>query len=379
MVSPTAQEAPAESQSRLLAALLDLAAGDAEDEVAFSEVARHAATMVGAEAGGVLRLLGDERAVIVGVWREGGTRGMPINAEIDFDRRNSALGRARSTGLPARADTYEGLRGELPVVMEAVGLRSSVAAPILLGTRTWGAVVASTTRAEPLAPDAEHQVGTLAPLVARAVAGVEARRALEASRLRIVEGADAARRGLERDLHQGPHQHLLALLLKLRLARARAGDGSELAGLLDEAVDGAVAADASLRDLARGLFPVVLGERGLAAAVQAVAVRAGVPVSLRRLPSGRFPRLAEATAYFAVAEALVRAAGQARATEVEVSVADEGDVLAVEVRDDGVAGTEWPAGLRAVAERVAAVGGSLSLEALPGGGSVVRAEVPVEA
>ena len=75
----------------------------------------------------------------------------------------------------------------------------------------------------------------------------------------------------------------------------------------------------------------------------------------------------------------MRAAGQARATEVEVSVADEGDVLAVEVRDDGVAGTEWPAGLLAVAERVAAVGGRLALEALPGGGSVVRAEVPVEA
>ena len=378
MVSPTAQEAPAESQSRLLAALLDLASGEAPDAVAFSEVARHAAAMVAAETGGVMRLLGDERAVIVGVWRDSGTRGMPINAEIDFDRRNSALGRARSTGLPARADTYEGLRGELPIVMDAVGLRSSVAAPILLGTRMWGAVVAATTRVEPLAPDAEHQIGTLAPLVARAVAGLEARRALEASRLRIVEGADAARRALERDLHQGPHQHLLALLLKLRLARARAGDGSELAGLLDEAVDGAIAADGALRDLARGLFPVVLGERGLAAAVQSLAVRAGVPVSLRRLPSGRFPRLIEATAYFAVAAALARAVEQAHAAVVEVSVADEGDLLAVEVRDDGVAGAEAPAALLAIAERVAAVGGSLVLEPLPGGGSVVRAEVPVE-
>ena len=379
MVSPPAQEAPAESQSRLLAVLFDLAAGSAAQEAdAFSEVARHAAAMVSAEASAVMRLLGDERAVVVGVWRDGGTRGMPVNAEVDFDRRNSALGRAHSTGRPARADSYEGLRGELPVVMGAFGLRSSVAAPILAGARAWGAVVVSTTREEPLAADAEQRLGALAQLIGRAVAGIEARRALEASRIRIVEGADAARRGLERDLHRGPHQHLLALLLKLRLARSRADDGSELAGMLDQAIDGAIEADASLRDLARGLFPVVLTERGLAAAVQALAVRAGVPVSLIRLPSRRFPRVVEATAYFAVEEALAAAAGQAHATEAEVAVADEGDRLAVEVRDDGIQVAEPAAALRAVGDRVAAAGGTLAFDAPPGGGNVVRAEIPID-
>ena len=289
MVSPPAQ-APAESQSRLLAALLDLARGArAQEADAFSEVARHAAGMLAAEAAGVLRLLGDERAVVVGAWREGGVRGMPVNAELDFDRRNSALGRAHSTGLPARADSYEGLRGELPVVMGAFGLRSSVAAPILPGATAWGAIVVSTTREEPLAADAEQRLGALAQLIGRAVAGIDARRALEASRIRLVEDADAARRGLERDLHQGPHQHLLALMLKLRLARSWADDGSDLAGILEQAIDGAVEADASLRDLARGMFPVMLTERGLAAAVQALAVRAGVPVSLVRLPEPPLP------------------------------------------------------------------------------------------
>jgi signal transduction histidine kinase len=351
MVSPTDRAVPAESEQRLLAALLDLAGGEARDAVAFSEVARHAAELLAVGGSAVVRMLGEERAVVVGEWREEGMRGMPVNAEIDFDRRNSALGRARSTGLPARADSYEGLRGELPVVMGAFGVRSSVAAPILIGARTWGAVVVSTTRPEPLPADAEQHLGGLAQLVGRAVAGAEARRALERSRVRIVEGADEDRRALERQLHEGPHQHLLALLLKLRLARTRAGDGSELAGLLEAAIDGATEADAALRDLARGIY--------------------------RRLPSGRFPRMTEATAYFAVAAALARAVEQAHATEVELAVAVEGDRLAIELRDDGIAPAEETAGLRAMDERVAAAGGTFTVGSRPGGGNVVRAELPL--
>src|SRR5215213_8349400 len=160
------------SESRLLAVLLDLA--DGRERAAFSAVAAHAA--------GLLPFLGAERAVIVGVWRQGGTRGMPINAELDFDSRNSALGRARSTGRPARADSYAGLRGELPMVMEAIGLRSSVAAPIMLDDRAFGAIAVSTAREEPWPAESEELLGELAALVAQAVAGGARRRELEASR-----------------------------------------------------------------------------------------------------------------------------------------------------------------------------------------------------
>lgn len=373
MVSPTAPVVPAESQTRLLAALLDLVAGSAAADVApLSQVSQYAAHMLSAQAAAVLRFLGDERAVVIGVWRAGGVRSMPINAEIDFDRRNSALGRARSTGLPARADSYAGLRGELPVVMEALSLRSSVAAPILLAGKPWGAVAASTTREEPLEPDAERRLGALAELVARAVAAAHAREELEASRLRIVAGGDEARRRLERELHAGPHQHLLALMLKLRVARSRAGEGSDVTRLLDDAIEGAATADASLRELARDLYPVALSERGLTAAVQALVVRAPIPVSLERLPRGRFPPLAEATAYFAVADALAGLAEHS--TEMTVIVADERDRLVVEVRGDGSSG----AGLRGIAERATAVGGALSVDSPPGGGTVVRAEIPIK-
>jgi signal transduction histidine kinase len=312
--------------------------------------------------------MGDERGVIVGVWRAGGIRGMPINAEVDFDRRDSAMGRARSTRAPARIDSYAGRRGELPVVMDSIGLRSSVAAPILLDSGPWGAIVVSTTREEPLPPDSEQRLGALAELVGRAVAGGERRRALEESRLRVAEGADQARRQLERELHEGPHQLVLALALKLRVARARADDGSELAGLLDDAIAGATETDAALRELARRLFPVILAERGLAAAVQSLAVRTAVPVNLRRLPSRRFPPAVETSAYFAIAGALANAAGEA-----DVMVADEGGRISIEVRDAGagaLAGSD--------SERVAAAGGSLVVESPPEGGTVMRAVIPLE-
>jgi signal transduction histidine kinase len=254
--------------------------------------------------------------------------------------------------------------------MEAIGLRSSVAAPILLDAGPWGAIVVSTTREEPLPPESEQRLGDLAGLVGRALAAAEDGRRLAASRLRVVEGADAARRQLERRLHEGPHQHVLALALKLRVARSQAHDGSALAGLIDDAIDGAMDVDTELRDLARDLYPVILSERGLAAAVQARAVRAGVPVSLRRLPSRRFPPVVEATAYFAVAQALAGAVGEAA-----VLVSDDGDKLTVEVSHDGAGAAADP---YAIADRIAAAGGVLEVVSQPGAGTVMRAEFPIE-
>ena len=196
--------------------------------------------------------------------------------------------------------------------------------------------------------------------------------------MRIVEAADEARRGLERDLHEGPQQHLLALLLKLRVARPLAGEGSELAGLLEDAIDGAMDADVSLRELARGLYPVILSERGLAAAVQGLAVRAAFPVSLRGLPEpplpaddrvDRVPRRRRG--------ARGAPPGAADATEAFVLLAEDGDRLTVEVRDDGV--RRRPPPRSAVADRVAAAGGRLAVDSPPGAGTVVRAEIPLDA
>jgi signal transduction histidine kinase len=347
----------------------------APEEAIFGAIAEEVGRVLGAEATGVLRYLGDERAVIVGVWREGGTRGMPVNAEVDFDRRNSAVGQVRSTRAPARADSYAGRSGELPAVMEAIGLRSSVAAPVIVRADVWGAVVASTRREQPLPEGSEHRLAYFGELVAHIVAAGEARRRLEASRLRLVEAADESRRQLERALHDGSQQHLLALMLRLRAARASADPGSALTGRLDDALAEATQLQAALGNLARELYPVILSERGVGPAVQALAIRSPVPVHLRGLPSRRFPRVLEATAYFVVKAALAGAAEHAGVTQVSLLVDDRGDRLVVEVCHDG--GREPVPALAVLAERAAAVGGRLEVERAQPPGTVVRAEFPL--
>ena len=356
------------------AALLEIAlliARRAPAATVFEAVAEAAVRRLGTQSAVVLRYVGDERGVVVGAWREGGTRGLPVNAELDFDARNSATGRVRSTGAPARADSYEGHHGELPVLMRAIDIRASVAAPIAADGEVWGALVVSSTREQPFPPGSEHRIADLAELAASAVAHELELRRLEASRRRLVEEADAARRRLERELHEGTQQHLLALTLKLRLARSRAADDPDVAPLLDDALAEATIANEALRELARGLYPIMLSERGLAAAIQAVAARAQAPVHLRELPRRRFPPLAEATAYFVVAGALLTAP-QGLDT-IAVAVADRGELLLVEVGHGRIADSEPR--LRGIAERVEAVGGRMRVD----GDSTLRAEVPLGA
>jgi signal transduction histidine kinase len=368
MAMPGAGSTDAKREHALLR-IATLIARDTPDEILFAAVAEQAAAGLGVEASSILRFVGDERAVVVGVWNDAGVRGFPVNAELDFDRTNSAAGRVRATGRPARADSYEHGRGELPVQLRAINLRSSVAAPVMLGDDVWGVVVALTTRDQPLPAGAENELVDFAELVGLAVADGEAKRRAAAARRRTVEAGDEARRRLERELHDGIQQHLLALTLKVRLARTRAAGESEVARLLDEALAEAAVANSTLRELARGLYPIALTERGLAPALQALVARAGVPVYLRELPRRRFPALAEATAYFMVADTL--AVARADDAEVAVVVSDRGDRLLVELRSGGVLGSD------AVADRVTAVGGHLHVGTLPDGGSVMRAEIPV--
>jgi len=375
MATRDAEELPTQSDAaEEHAALLNIAmliVREAPPEAVFGAVAEQAARRLGTEAATVLRFVGDERAVVVGVWRQGGIRGFPVNAELDFDSRNSATGRVRSTGRPARADSYDASTGDLPLQMRAIGVASSVAAPIMVSGEVWGTIAAATTRDELLPAGSEDRIGDLAELAAHAVSREEARRGLVASRVRIVEEADEARRRLERDLHQGVQQHLLALTLKLRLAQGRAA-GSDVAELLDDAIAEAGTANAAIRELARDLYPIVLTERGLAAAVQAVAARSPVPVYLEELPRRRFPAIIEATAYFVVAETVAAAAEHHGGDDVRVVAADRGELLVVEVCHESIG--EGPARVRALAERVVAVGGRLDDDRR----SVLRAEFPIE-
>jgi signal transduction histidine kinase len=202
---------------------------------------------------------------------------------------------------------------------------------------------------------------------------------LRGSRARIVEAGDTARRRLERDLHDGAQSRLVALALKLRLARMRVDDDSEAATLLDESSTELQDSLNELRELARGLHPVVLTDRGLPAAVRILADRAPVPVAIAALPTERLPMPVETAVYFVVSEALANVAKYAQASTATVSITRNATRVTVEVSDDGTGGADIDggSGLRGLADRVAALDGRLEIHSPPGAGTRLRAEIPV--
>jgi signal transduction histidine kinase len=201
---------------------------------------------------------------------------------------------------------------------------------------------------------------------------------LRAASARLVAAGDAARRRIERDLHDGAQQRLVSLSVTLNLARKHAEPGSKTAELLDSAVTELSAGLAELRELARGIHPAVLTERGLDPALQSLAARAPLPVSVTASIEGRYAPAVEAAVYFVVMEALTNVAKYSSATAAEVTVEQVNGQVVIDVHDDGIGGADPSAGsgLAGLADRVAALGGRLVVESPPGGGTVVRAEVP---
>jgi signal transduction histidine kinase len=202
---------------------------------------------------------------------------------------------------------------------------------------------------------------------------------LRESRARIVEAGYAERRRVERDLHDGAQQRLVALALDLRRVRMELDrDPAAAAELLEAASRELTAATEELRELARGIHPPVLTDRGLVAALEALAKRAPLPVRVEAPGTGRAPDAVEAAAYFVASEALTNVARHARAEQAVVRVARPDGLLRLEVEDDGVGGADLAAGsgLRGLADRVGALDGTLELESAGGRGTVVRATLP---
>ncbi len=204
---------------------------------------------------------------------------------------------------------------------------------------------------------------------------------LRAQRTRIVAAADAARRKLERDLHDGAQQRLVAMTLDVRVARRKVEQDPASAGpFLEQLADDLTGATAELRELARGIHPAVLSDRGLAPAIEALASRATVPVEILEVPEDRLPAIAETTAYFTVSEALANVAKYARAQSATVRLAVRDRELLIEVRDDGVGGAQAApgSGLSGLADRVGATDGTLEVVSPPGQGTLIRAVVPLD-
>jgi len=236
-------------------------------------------------------------------------------------------------------------------------------------------------RTDPELVEAAGAAARLALENARLHAEVQAQLAqVQESRVRIVEAADEQRRKIERDIHDGAQQRLVALALELRTAQRRLGGevDPEVASVLEQAVGELQQAVSELRELARGVHPAILTEEGLGPALESVASRTPIPVRVTSSPDGRLPPEIEAAAYFVACEALANAVKHADATAVTISAVQTDGTLVVEVVDDGVGGAEIGAGsgLRGLADRVEAYGGKLVVTSPLGGGTRVRAELP---
>ena len=226
----------------------------------------------------------------------------------------------------------------------------------------------------------DDDVAAMRIFASRAAAELERRRQaaeLRRSRARVIEAADAERRRVGRDLHDGAQQRLMAVANLLKLAQRKLGDHDEARDVLGHALAELDEAHTELRDLARGLHPVALSERGLRSALETLAAGCATPVTLD-VSADELPERVELAAYFIVSESLTNAARYAGASEVRVRVAREAGALLVEIVDDGRGGADPAAGtgLRGLADRVDALGGRLEVDSPAGAGTRVTARLP---
>ncbi len=377
--SEHAQQALTDEQVALRRIATLVAAEAASDRV-FDQVTLEAARTLGASAATLARFDENGTVTFVGGWSDTGRLAFPIGSRVPVEE-TGVLAEIRDTGQPERIDDYEGRAREIVERLSSFGYGSTSAAPIRVGGKAWGALVAATRRDEPLAPGSERRLSDFAELVAQALANADAYRKLAASRVRIVQAGDTERRRLERNLHDGAQQRLVSLALQLRLIksslRTDPGYADALLADADTELDHALE---ELRELARGIHPAVLTDRGLEAAVRAIAERAPIPVELTRLPEDRLPNSVEAAIYYLVAEAITNIAKYAQATHASIAVERSNGFARVTVRDDGIGGAEPVpgSGLAGLADRVEALGGRLHIESPSGRGTEISAEIPCQ-
>jgi signal transduction histidine kinase len=274
------------------------------------------------------------------------------------------------TGLSSRADESSPELGE----------RAAIAVPVILNAQLLGALTVLRAARDPFPAGAEVRLRSFGDLAAQSIANTQAREEMRASRARIVRASDEARERLERNLHDGAQQRLVAVSISLRLATAKLPDAPEVARtLIAAASDELTHAIDELRELARGIHPAILTERGLGPALEVLASRTPVPVEITNLLAERLPPAVEAAFYYVVAESLTNVARHADATRVQVRVERDERCARVEVVDDGVGGADaGSSGLRGLADRVEAFDGRLGVESPAGAGTRVWAEIPLD-
>ena len=346
----------------------------------FEQVCRELGRLLEVTATDMIRFEDESFATVVGSWTGDETPSFPVGERIPVEG-ESVTAKLYRSGRPERVDDYDEVESELAERLREFGIHSVVGAPIFVAGRLWGAIMVSSERPRAFPSETETRIGGFAELVTAALADVDAREQLAASRARIVEAGDAARRRIERDLHDGAQQRLVSLALTLRRLESNLEPGSAATRELAVARTELDAALGELRELARGIHPSVLTDRGLEAALDAVAGRSSVPVELHVAGCEELPLSVQTTAYFVVLEAMTNASKHADSDRIEVRVAiGEGEAV-VEVRDSGRGGVDAArgSGLSGLADRVSALGGTLEIESPAGVGTTIRARMPIAA
>src|ERR687897_3639149 len=345
----------------------------------FCAVTREAGLLLGARRATLLRVASPERAEVVGSWSDGTAPPVPVGHSGAIEDGRGILGQMLRTSRPVRIEDFEAVGGVVAALMRELGIRSGVGAPIVIGGRVWGALTTVWPGADLAPPGAEDRLAAFTELVAYAVQNAQTRDELAASRARLVEAADEARRQIERDLHDGAQQRLVATALELSMLDRQLDRDPEAArAMLATAREQLACGLSELRDLARGIHPTVLTERGLEAALAALAQRAPLPVDLSVAVPDRLDPTIEAAAYFLVSEALTNVAKHAQADAVSVDITATDDMLELTIADDGAGGAD-PAngsGLRGLVDRVTAVGGRLDVSSPSGQGTRLSARLP---
>jgi signal transduction histidine kinase len=385
LAAVTAERARAEAAQRALAEeqaalrrVATLVAGGAPPGRVFEQVTEEVARLLGMEGASLMRYGGGNSATVVGAWSEDGKPSLPLGTSVALDG-ETVVAKVLRTGSPQRVDRYDEAQGGLAEQLRSFGYRAAVAAPVNVDGRLWGALAAATRSDAQLPSDLETRLCDFADLVAQRLANADAHEQLAASRARIVEAGDAERRRLERNLHDGAQQRLVSVAVDLRLAGVLLEKDPDAArSVLGGAQDQLAKGLEELRELARGIHPAVLTDRGLGPALEGLLARAPVPVEITELPEERLAEPVEAAAYYVVAEAITNVAKYAHATNVTVSIRRSNGQATVVVTDDGVGGADPDrgSGLRGLADRLEALDGRLDVDSPAAHGTRISAQIP---
>jgi signal transduction histidine kinase len=325
----------------------------------------------------------DGSATVLGAWaRAGSPLPVPVGSGWTGGGENATTP-VLLTGRPTRIDDYTGgATGPAADLVRAHGFQAMVGAPITVDSQVWGFVSVHSRNQESLPAGTETRLVGFTELVGTALANAEAQAALTASRARVVAAGDEMRRHIERGLHDGIQQGLLALILQAAAAgELRDDQADQMRTELFDLRTGLVAALDELRETARGIHPSILTEAGLGGALSSLARRCPVPVVLDVQAGERMPEPVEVAAYYVVSEALTNAVKHAGCSEIEVTVSAGEGVLHVRVRDNGRGGADATrgSGLVGLTDRVEALGGRLLFASPPGQGTTLHVTVPLAA